>query len=476
MTLGWIKYGQLLHLIPEVGWAGAGGTKMRVKLWEGLVKSGVEIRVLTEISHRHIPKLTEMQGRLGGLLHYSPGGSVKGLDALVVECGPQSLLYGSGEGLPYVVRANMQIAAYKGLVLYFQHDLDLGFCFTTESFGPSYFLQGWDRLAPSLSLTEDKTWVILTQPFRTNAFRDLYGGRRSPYRELNIPVETFTIAMLGIEDPLPVRKNPKWDLVYALNHRPGMSYPNVRDLADYYGVHKGKRVAIYGEWPDKIQEMMPRVHFPGAAPPGQQREKMNKGACGIHIGGKRIWATATLSSRFYEHLSSGTIMLLDDGYSWLKGRTGKYLPRLAESLFVSKDDVRGAVTGITVLPYKARKHIWEEEWEGVQHLRNPRLLCERLFEIIKKYRGQYLAQHYRHIAWRQAYLDFLEEYGNFQERIKVKCFRRGWKNVLHYPRVCNYCGKEVAFEKGHFSTPILRCVECGGKMPRLQRHPRLRSR
>jgi hypothetical protein len=479
MKLGWVKYGQYLHTVPVGEWSGAGGTKMRIRLWKNLLNNGFDIDVFSEIGAEHLYAFKALQEEVKGRLRYRIGEKPVGLDALVVECGPQSLIYhGStlphdkSPNIPHLVRANSVISQYEGLVLYFQHDLELGFCFTLESLAPSFFIRGYDKLyGNSASLTKNKTWVVITQPYRPKRFIELYSDTRSPYEALNIPAETFTIATLAIpKEPILPRRNPKSSLVYCGNWRKRMNYPSIADLAFYLN-QAPRHSAVYGEWPYEVKKLIGKIEFRGAAPAGYQAKFMNRGAFGILIGGKKICETDTLSGRYYEHLSGGAVMLLEERFRHLIGQHGSYFPRIPEELLVSGDTAQQKMLELYELSYAERSKLWERQWTGISHLRDTRQFSQRLTYIIEKYQGRDLGQHKKHLDYTERYLGTLE-HGAPQDKAKARFHRGGWKDVLYYPRLCRKCGHEVILRLGQKGMPATSCTECGGPFARLRRFPR----
>jgi predicted RNA-binding Zn-ribbon protein involved in translation (DUF1610 family) len=467
MRLGTLKYGQAFHLDLSQKGTSSGGSRIRVRLWQCLLKNGVEIVVLSEIGKAHWEAFKALQKRFPKQLTYRPFGHTKDLDVLLVECGPTNTTFAGKDHIPYIVLANKVIAGYEGLVLYFEHDIDLGFVFTLESFGvESYFMPGYYKMAPSLDLTRDKTWVVLVQAFKPKVFTKICSTMRWPYESLHIPAENFPTPILGIEDPLPFCKHPEWDLMYIGNHRSRMQM--FLSYYDYPG-----HVAIYGNWPQSVSNKLPHAKFLGKTAQGTSRGHLNTAACVVHIGGPKFVQTANLAPRFYEVLSSGTVLLVDNAFHFDSDVThqyGEYMPKIPSSLYVVPANGHDMIDFVVGLDYGKRKCMWEAEWAGIEKLRENKedLIMGRLGRIIETYEGVDLHQYERHVQYLRAYKEVLRE-GNPAERLKARLLDNP-DSFLYCPRVCYSCGAELAAQGAVASK--LRCTDCGGKYEILCRHPR----
>jgi hypothetical protein len=110
MRLGTLKYGQAFHLDLSQKGTSSGGSRIRVRLWQCLLKNGVEIVVLSEIGKAHWEAFKALQKRFPKQLTYRPFGHTKDLDVLLVECGPTNTTFAGKDHIPYIVLANKVIA------------------------------------------------------------------------------------------------------------------------------------------------------------------------------------------------------------------------------------------------------------------------------------------------------------------------------------------------------------------------------
>jgi len=283
-------------------------------------------------------------------------------DVLLIECGPTNTQFSYkssvpgyqtkfGTSTPYIWRVFDLIDQFEGHVIYYQHDIKLGFPFleTTREPTPGVARNNLTRMGSEVDFWENKDWTIMTHALDPSTLEDHFSEiRRYSYDEFPL---SWTVVPICYSDNVDLRFEPrreeslKHDLVHVgSGDRSAERREKIWDRLDLSDWDVG---IVGGGWREEGWDRGDIFYHGRVGDHGDVYEIQNWAAATLQIGDPLFEDVEMITGRICAGARGGNIVLIDDDLA-----TGRYIdPHWHVS---DRDDIRDRLEEISEMSYEER--------------------------------------------------------------------------------------------------------------------------
>jgi len=252
------------------------------------------------------------------------------LDVLIIECGPTNTRFcfsENGVEMPFIKRTFLALKDYEGIVVYFQHDIELPFPFGeclrnvsedyVRSLSPINLTRMCWELGKEKLFFKNKRWIVLHHCLNEEFFLEYCSGARYRYKdycEMGLIKPRYLYPLLIsrydlLELYLSPREYPAFDLMYVGREKDKLRTQLLLKFFD----HREFSTCLIGEWEHKPWRYI--IYLGVRGKQGDCTRYYNNAYATIFIPTEVMRRGGILTSRIYQALlGSCTTFIYHDIY------------------------------------------------------------------------------------------------------------------------------------------------------------------
>lgn len=379
MKVGYLRFSGRIELDFMSSSVKSRGTEVRLGVIEAMVEQGIDVELLSPVKQEdedflegnQTMSLTSFTDDDGSVdydflqrVSYEPKKlDLSDIDVLFIESGPTNVRYVYSrhipdsydwDHVPFIWRAFDVIDRFEGHVVYFQHDIKLGFPFSTmyHDVTEGVAQSNITRMANRVDFFEDKDWTILSNCLDPQPVIDHYSERgRYQYDQHPLTWEIIPSAYSSnIDQRFEQRESHQHELMYVgagnrSDHRD-------EKIFEYYGEPGIDSGIVGADWDEIRGEDM--TYHGKVGKHGDAYRIQNWGMASIVVGCRQFERSSMIGSRIAVTLVGGNIVMMDEDLG-----DGYYIDE--EWHVSSVEDVRENIEYLRELDVQERRDINERQ-------------------------------------------------------------------------------------------------------------------
>lgn len=408
--IGYLRFNNSIELDFMSSSVKLRGTEVRLGVLEAMIENGHNVEILTKVRKEDTHLLEGQQQDTFGAFKEEPDEKeidydflskidydprkreLDDIDVLFIESGPPNTLFSYksdipdyrmkfGKATPFIWRVFDLIDNFEGHVMYFQHDLKLGFPFheATREPTPGVAEVNLTKMGSQVDFFENKEWTMVSNCLNPSAVDEYYSEyTRFSYDEYDF---NWTIIPSAYSENVDLRFEPrddnlKYDLIYV---GAGDRSSYRREKIKKFYQHEEYDVGIVGgKWDEYEEDYMYYHGYVGDH--GDVYEIQNWGMATVILGCELFEDAEMMASRIATTVRGGNIVMMDEDLA-----TGYYVDE--EWHVSSKEDVKENIEYLKSLDYEERRQInldqqkkinkWVDyDWESVFEVHDEDIIVE----------------------------------------------------------------------------------------------------